>query len=62
MTTEITRGKSAITYRINPFNNREIDWRYNRHGARWQRHSIYTTPVNALKALYALQEDDTDND
>lgn len=56
MTIEIARGKAEIIYRINPYNNREIDWRYNRHGARWTRHSHYDTPAEALAALLALRE------
>lgn len=35
---EINRRKSLRVYRINPYNAREIDWRENRHGARWQRY------------------------
>jgi hypothetical protein len=56
MSTEITSRDLAKLWRLNPKNNRQVDWRKNRRGARWTKHSIYTTHLAAQAALYELRE------
>lgn len=55
MTIEITRGKSEYTFRINPFQPCEVDYRKNAHRAMWYRHSVYNTPEEARTALLKLE-------
>lgn len=59
MTITIQRGKSKYVYRINEFNNREIDFRANKHRGTWYRHSVYSTPEEATAALLQLEKKET---
>lgn len=52
---EINRAKSIYIFRINPYNDREIDRRLNRHGARWERYSQHSTPDEARTTLFAIE-------
>lgn len=52
---EINRAKSIYIFRINPYNDREIDRRLNRHGARWERYSQHGTPAEARATLFAIE-------
>lgn len=56
MTITIQRGKSQFVYRINEFQPCEIDWRKNRHNARWARHSVHATPEIARQELLKLEK------
>ncbi len=58
---EITRAKSTHTFRINPYNGREIDQRPNRPYARWRRWAAYDSPEAAMAALLALERDASGN-
>lgn len=55
---EITRAKSTHTFRQNPYQPRELDFRPNRPYARWRRWSAYDSPEAAMAALLALERSD----
>lgn len=55
MTIEIQRGKSLYQYKINEYQPREIDYRVNRHNARWYRFDTYDTPEIAYATLLRLE-------
>lgn len=57
MTIEIARGKSVNVYRINPYAPTEIDWRKNRHNARWNFFARYATPQEAQAAILELERE-----
>lgn len=59
MALEILRGKSAYVYRINPWNDRIIDRRLNKHNERWQHFQAYATPEDARAALLTLEKEAT---
>jgi hypothetical protein len=54
MTIELSTG-GAYKWRVNPYNNREIDCKPDKHNSRWQRHSTYATPREALEAMLQLE-------
>lgn len=55
MTLEIQRKDSVYQYRQNPWQPREIDYRVNRHNARWYRFDTYETPEIAYATLLRLE-------
>lgn len=57
MTIEINRRNSLTIYRINPYAPTEIDYRKNRHNARWYFHSRYATSQEATAKLFDLEKD-----
>lgn len=60
MSIEASTSTNDKIYRINPYSPREVDWRYNKRGARWQRFGVYLTPESALKVLWDLRKNDED--
>jgi hypothetical protein len=57
VTIQMTVGKSQVMYKVNEWNSREIDWRYNRKNARWYRFKLCETPEQARLELLALQRE-----
>lgn len=57
MTIEIARGDATTVYRVNPTNPCQIDWRENRHKARWQYFCTCASPQEATTVLLAIQRE-----
>lgn len=62
MTIEITKGGSLYTYRQNPRNLRLIDWKLNKHRARWEPYFYYDSAEEAAEALWDIEHDDTEQE
>lgn len=62
MTIEITRRKSTVMFRINPWSPTEIDRRSTRKNARWQFYSRHATPEAARAVLMKLERSITRED
>lgn len=56
MTIEINRN-TQYTFRINPFQPRNIDRRENKHNARWKHWHTYGSTYEAINALLAAQSE-----
>ena len=56
MTTEITRGKAAYTYRISPADSCLIERRLNQAGAHWEEVQRYQYPRRASSELLRLSQ------
>ena len=57
MTLEITRGKSLYQYRIDPEDPRNVQYRPNRHNARWTFYLRRDTAKEAKEALLQLEKE-----
>lgn len=53
---EINRAGSIYIYKINEYAPTEIDYRKNRHYARWYFHSRYHSAQEAVAALMMLEK------
>lgn len=56
MTIELNRN-TEYTYRVNPFQPRNLDRRKNTHGARWEHWKTFTSTMAAIEALLAAQRE-----
>ena len=55
MTLEISTGKLVYQYRISDRDPRRIEWRENKHGARWTDYLYADSPQEAKRRLLRLE-------
>jgi hypothetical protein len=53
---EINRANSLYIFRVNMYNDREIDFRRNQHNARWKRLAVYDSAEEARTVLLQLEK------
>lgn len=59
---EINRVGSLYIFRVNPYNDREIDFRRNKAYARWKRVAVYDSAEQARAALLQLERTQAQED
>ncbi len=57
MTIELARRNATTVYRVNPTNPCQIDWRENRHKARWLYFCTCASRDEAKTVLMAIQKE-----
>lgn len=54
---EITRAKSTFQFHISPKDARTIDYRKNKHGARWKPYQTFDTEEEARQEILKIESE-----